>query len=120
MPAGWKAKLTESGGGNRSLATCQAIAAHYGWSYSESGRSRAKLHVDVVSPLARQAVVKLLAGVDGVKLRKHERSAMSPIRVIISDAATGETSEKLKPRDSRAIVKQAAEIHRLIESTVKG
>lgn len=120
MPAGWKAKLTEAGGGNRSLATCQAIAAHYGWSYSESGRSRARLHVDVVSPLARQAVVELLSNIDGVKLRKHERSVMSPIRVIITDAETGETSEKLKPRDSRAIVKQAAEIHERIKSAVKG
>lgn len=114
VPTGWRDQLAEKGGGNVSRAVCQAISAHYGWPYGIVDRTPGRLRCDVVSSLSGRAVKRLLADVEGIVLGKAERSTMSPLMVLLTDPATGETSEEKRSRDGRKICVKRRAIEKII------
>lgn len=116
VPKGWKGRLKKQHDGNLSKAVSVAIAGHNGWRYDIANRATPTLRLDVVSSLPKSHVADLLSDRNDVSLGTVEVSTLSPIRVVLTDKETGETSDKRGSNDRRKIVKQAAAIAKLIKS----
>lgn len=116
VPKGWKTPLKKMEDGNLSKAVSVAIAGFYGWKYDIPNRATPTLRVDVVSSLPKSHVADLLSDRNDVSLGTVEVSTLSPIRVVLTDKETGETSDKRGSNDRRKIVKQAAAIAKLIKA----
>lgn len=100
VPVGWRKALTKLGDGNRSLAICRAIAAHYGWKcYSPAAvRERRKpvYVVDVYCDLPMAQIRRMLLAMTdpSVKPRTVERAKVSTqIHVLVVNQTTGATSK---------------------------
>lgn len=115
VPLGWRAALNEQDS-NLSRAVCVAIAKYYRWEYDVVNRVVPMWRLDVVTSLRKSQVVNELWDSIDVTVGRVETSTMSPMRVILTNRKTGETSEPLASIDRRPIVKRAKEIEKLIKA----
>ena len=103
VPLGWRAALNEQDS-NLSRAVCVVNRVVPMW------------RLDVVTSLRKSQVVNELWDSIDVTVGRVETSTMSPMRVILTNRKTGETSEPLASIDRRPIVKRAKEIEKLIKA----